>query len=52
MNEVKLLGKLTEEDLVGHQLRADDYILVFKVMIELKNEKLTHQTFEFIEVRS
>ena len=35
---------------MGQQLRADDYLLIFKVMIELKNEKIMHVTLDLIEV--
>jgi hypothetical protein len=41
--------KLSEE-LVGQKICADDYVLYFKLMVELKTEKITLTTFDLIEV--
>lgn len=35
---------------MGQHIAADDYILYFRFMIELKNEKVTFTTLDLIEV--
>lgn len=42
--------KLTE-DLVGQQIFADDFIHIFKYVIEIKHEKIMHLTLDLIKVK-
>lgn len=42
--------KKLQEELVGQEISGDDYIHIFKYMIELKNEKIMHFTLDLIKV--